>query len=188
MEQGRFPIAAVRLGSSGDLSPIDAFIRQRPSNRWVMLGQHSVQSLDQVWTAWIQATRNELRSAMVARSVDAEFLRYLAGTHHISEAFVRAGWTDTQQHAWVASIPVAEGVANDLGHLQPSATETERFEADLAALVNELGWTVEEIPMTLSIEGMSTLGIDVEGWPDERLQEALIAHILMADDQSSSHR
>ena len=56
---------------------------------------------------------------MVARSVDAEFLRYLAGTHHISEAFTRAGWTDAQEHAWVAYIPVAEGVANDLGHLQP---------------------------------------------------------------------
>jgi hypothetical protein len=188
MEHGRFPIVAVRLGTSDELSPIDAFIRQRPSNRWVMLGQHSVQSLDQVWTAWIQTTRNELRSAMVARSVDAEFLRYLAGTHHISEAFSRAGWTDAQPHAWVAYIPVAEGVANDLGHLQPSATENDRFEADLTALVGELGWTIEEASMNLSIEGMRTLGIDVEGWPDERLHEALIAHILMADDQSSSHR
>jgi len=32
------------------------------------------------------------------------------------------------------------------------------------------------------------LGIDVEGWAEERLEEAILAHVLMADDQSSSHR
>ena len=188
MEQARFPLVAVRPDSSGDSSPIDAFLRQRPSNRWVMLGQHTAQSPDQVWTAWIQTTRNELRSAMVARSVDAEFLRYLAGTHHISEAFTRAGWTDAQEHAWVAYIPVAEGVANDLGHLQPFATESDRFEAEAAALLSDLGWARVDASMDISIEGMRALGIDVDGWPDERMEEALVAHILMADDQSSSHR
>jgi hypothetical protein len=35
---------------------------------------------------------------------------------------------------------------------------------------------------------MRKLGIDVEGWSDERVEESLVAHVLMADDQSSSHR
>ena len=83
---------------------------------------------------------------MVARSIDAEFLRYLAGTHHISEAFARAGLQEGQDHGWVICLPSAHGLENDLGHLQPEADDV-RQDFD-----------------------------------------SIIAHILMADDQSSSHR
>ena len=91
-----FPIAGVQLDGTEPSRAIDGFLKQRADERWVLLGGHAAQSMDQLWTAWIQATRNELREAMVARSIDAEFLRYLAGTHHISEAFARAGLRDGQ--------------------------------------------------------------------------------------------
>ena len=100
----------------------------RPSARWVLLGGHAVMGDEQLWTAWIQASRNELRGRMVARSIDAEFLRYLAGTHHISEAFSRAGLQEGQTTAWVVYLPEAEGLENDLGHLQPVAKDMQPFQ------------------------------------------------------------
>jgi hypothetical protein len=42
--------------------------------------------------------------------------------------------------------------------------------------------------VSFSIEDLERLGVDVEGWSEERLEEAILAHVLMADDQSSSHR
>jgi len=125
---------------------------------------------------------------MVARSVDAEFLRFLAGTHHISEAFSRAGLQEAQSSAWITYVPEAIGQPNDLGHLQPAPGDVAAFEKELQAVVSSLGWEVETSDAILSIEGMRRLGVDVDGWPEDRLEEALLSHILMADDQSSSHR
>ena len=125
---------------------------------------------------------------MVARSIDAEFLRYLAGTHHISEAFTRAGLQEGQTTAWVVYLPEAKGLENDLGHLQPVASENAAFSEQLSTLIDQLDWAPETTEATYSIEGARKLGIDAEGWDDARAPESIIAHILMADDQSSSHR
>ena len=125
---------------------------------------------------------------MVARSVDAEFLRYLAGTHHISEAFARAGVQADQGSAWVVCLPLAVGEANDLGHLQPRSVDDEGFETGLESLLDDLGWEQVNEDLTGSIEGCAILGIDVSGWSENRRFESVVAHVLMADDQSSSHR
>ena len=183
-----FPHANVHLNGEGPKEAIDWFLKHRPSERWVLLGGHAAQGMDQLWTAWVQATRNELRGAMVARSIDAEFLRYLAGTHHISEAFARAGLQPDQQDAWVVYLPEAKGVANDLGHVQPVAIQPESFHADVNMLSGLLKWRPQKSSLSYSIEGAGLLGVDVDGWSKDREEEALVAHILMADDQSSSHR
>ena len=188
MVQQPFPCALVNVGALPAAEAIQLFLKHRPNSRWVLLGQHAVQSTPQMWTAWIQASRNELRDGMVARSVDAEFLRFLAGTHHISEAFSRAGLQENQSSAWITFVPEAIGQPNDLGHLQPMPGDVDAFEEELQTVASSLGWEVESTEAILSIEGMRTLGIDVEGWPEDRLEEALLSHILMADDQSSSHR
>ncbi len=43
--------------------------------------------------------------SQLARGRDAEFLRYLAGTHHISEAFSRAGIQDGVTAGWILYLP-----------------------------------------------------------------------------------
>ena len=183
-----FPCRSVRVGEGSPQSHVEVFLKNRPSPRWVLLGGHAVMSDEQLWTAWIQAARNALRGRMVARSIDAEFLRYLAGTHHISEAFSRAGLQTGQSTAWVVCLPEAEGRENDLGHLQPVATEAIGFQTDLQSLLEQLGWALESNEAHYSIEAAKQLGADAEAWVEVRSQESIIAHILMADDQSSSHR
>jgi tRNA threonylcarbamoyladenosine modification (KEOPS) complex Cgi121 subunit len=188
MEAPSFPCVSVRLPSPDNEAHVAAFLEQRQNQRWVLLGAHAVQGEAQLWTAWVQAVRHELRGSMVARSVDAEYIRYLAGTHHISEAFSRAGLRPGQEEAWILYLPHGDPVENSLGHLQPVAQSSPSFEKDLDLLVKGLNWTIESREMSCSIEGMNYLGIDGSAWPDSRIEEALIAHILMADDQSSSHR
>ena len=183
-----FPCRGVCVGSGSPQSHVDAFLKQRPSSNWVLLGAHAVMSDEQLWTAWIQAARNELRGRMVARSIDAEFLRYLAGTHHISEAFNRAGLQKGQTTAWIVCLPGATGLENDLGHLQPVAQDVLDFKTTLADLLGQLDWSEDSSEMSFSIEGAKQLGIDADGWSEPRVSESIIAHILMADDQSSSHR
>ena len=188
MSTQAFPIVNVDIGGLSPKKAIQHFLEHRPSERWVLLGEHAAQSVDQLWTAWIQATRNELRGCMVARSIDAEFLRYLAGTHHISEAFARAGLQSGQSSAWVLCLPTAEGVENDLGHVQPIAQGALAFSNHLDGFLESLGWPTTSSDVSFSIEGSRILGIDVQGWEKGREFESLIAHVLMADDQSSSHR
>ncbi len=188
MSTPSFPIVNVDIGVLSPKKAIQHFLEHRPNERWVLLGDHAAQSMDQLWTAWIQATRNELRGCMVARGIDAEFLRYLAGTHHISEAFARAGLQTGQTSAWILCLPKAEGADNDLGHVQPIAKDSGMVRDRIEGVVEVLGWSISNTSVSFSIEGASVLGIDLDGWEEERQIESLVAHVLMADDQSSSHR
>ena len=158
--------------------PVGRFLACRPSSRWVVLGHHAAQSLRQLQTAWLQAVRQEGRESMVARSIDAEFLRYLAGTHHIAEAFRRTGLQSGDPHAWILYLPQTEA-PND-GEIPTNDNCME--------VVLSLGWSSSERTPSLSIDGMQRLGIDAQDWPEHRHEEACVAHVLMADDQSSSHR
>ena len=119
MELPPFPCVPVHLDETEHPGGvIAAFLKERPSSRWVLLGTHAVQTHMQLWTAWVKTTRNELRGSCVARSIDAEFMRYLAGTHHVSEAFARAGYQEGSGDAWILHLPQAESSRNSLGHIQ----------------------------------------------------------------------
>ena len=183
-----FPVVNADIKADEAAEAIEKFLKKRPDGRWVLLGNHAVQSTEQLWAAWTKAARNELRGTMVARSIDAEFIRYLAGTHHISEAFARAGLQNGQTSAWIVCLPEAGEVQAESGHAQPQPVFPANFENRAEAFLSSLGWGLSENAMCYSIEGAKQLGIDVESWVSDRRFESLVAHVLMADDQSSSHR
>jgi len=183
-----FPVVNADIKADEAAEAIKKFLKKRPNARWVLLGNHAAQSTEQLWAAWTKAARNELRGTMVARSIDAEFIRYLAGTHHISEAFARAGLQNGQTSAWIVCLPEAEEVQAESGHAQPQPVIPANFENLADTLLSNLEWSPSESDMFYSIEGAKQLGIDVESWVPDRRFESLVAHVLMADDQSSSHR
>ena len=183
-----FPVVNADIKADEAAEAIKKFLEKRPNARWVLLGNHAAQSTEQLWAAWTKAARNELRGTMVARSIDAEFIRYLAGTHHISEAFARAGLQNGQTSAWIVCLPEAEEVQAESGHAQPQPVIPANFEKLADTLLSNLEWNTSERDMVYSIEGAKQLGIDVESWVPDRRFESLVAHVLMADDQSSSHR
>lgn len=189
MELPPFPCVAVHLDETEHPGGvIDAFLKERPSSRWVLLGAHAVQTHMQLWTAWVKTTRNELRGSCVARSIDAEFMRYLAGTHHVSEAFARAGYQEGSGDAWILHLPQAESSRNSLGHIHPFIPEVVTVPEEISTLLHLLGAETKDSPISLSIEGAELLGADAHSVEFDNLEERLIAHISMADDQSVSHR
>ena len=70
---------------------VHSFQESQPSDRWVFCGDEVAQTPRQLWTAAVVSSRNIERSTAQARTLDAEFLRVLSGTHNVSEAFKRAG-------------------------------------------------------------------------------------------------
>lgn len=171
---------------SDEVDAIGRFLSLRPSARWVLLGHHAAQFIQQLQAAWNQAVRQEVRQSMVARSIDAEFLRYLGGTHHIAEAFRRTGVKSGEGQGWIVHLDSAAKA--DEVHAQPTPAGKLASVAEESALIQSLGWAVNGNDITPSIAGMKRLGINTDDWSKGREEEACIAHVLMADDQSSSHR
>ena len=103
-----FPCFAWRSGGSVDGKKLlQVFLEQRPNAQWVLVGEGCAQSELQLWTAWNCASRRWIRSTALARSMDAEFLRYLCGTHHVSEAFKRAGVREGDTAGFLIFLPDA---------------------------------------------------------------------------------
>ncbi|MDE0557145.1 MAG: hypothetical protein OSB30_01565 [Candidatus Poseidoniaceae archaeon] len=163
---------------------IGKFLENRFDERWMLVAQHAVQFEQQLWTAWNCCERNFANGNQLARGRDAEFLRYIAGTHHVSEAFSRAGIQDGVTAGWILYLPKPilkqEGVAG----LQPSGCDeiiSSQFESDCHKLLSNLGLQyADEIP-TFSPEAAKKLGLVTEGIAQENLQQGLVGHILSAD-------
>ena len=189
MELPSFPCIAVGLDELDHPNGvISTFLKERPSQRWVLIGFHAAQSMSQMWTAWVKTTRNELRESCVARSIDAEFMRYLAGTHHVSEAFERSGYQDGTLCAWIVHLPAAESSSNSLGHTHPMIPVEASLPVEYPSLLSAMKMNPIGAEMSYSIEGAKRLGIEFVDESQINIEEALIAHVLMADDQSASHR
>ena len=75
-----------------------------PNQRWVFCRSDVAQTSRQLWTATTVSNRNTERGTAQARTLDAEFLRVLAGTHNVSEAFKRAGLQNKSTSGWLLHI------------------------------------------------------------------------------------
>jgi hypothetical protein len=119
----------------------------------VLLASDVVASERQIAAAAIAAKRRWERGSAVARSLGAEFMRCLAGSHHVGEAIRAVGLASKATSGWVV------GLAVDLGEVE------QRMES--AGLQS-----VDAHPMTAN--GRSRLGLPSEG-DAELLSIGLIA-------------
>lgn len=175
MEMPEFPCYRVDISHSGE-SLVSRFIELRPNQNWLLLADYAAQSHQQLWTAWLLTRRAFLQKRALARSIDAEFLRYIAGTHHVSEAFRKVGINDTHKHAWIIYLPEYEIVE---GEITPTNWSNETNEI-LDHLVTELSLrTAPGIPK-LSIEGLKILGLEIDKL-SELTNDSLVAHTISTD-------
>lgn len=162
-------------------SMLSAFLSRRPDSQWVMVGQDCAQSDTQLWSAWQCASRRWLRNSSLANSLDAEFLRYLSGTHHVSEAFKRAGVNDGDSSGFLVWLPFCQ-----LSVQQPSDLEIEAFDMDsIVAQASEffahLGVEGSNKPLELSKKGAQRLGFVFENNDSLYDENTLVGHILSAE-------
>ncbi len=127
---------------------VSDWIENRPSNRWAMIAGPIPSSDRHLWAAWHISTRNEARNSMVARTIDAEFIRILAGTHQIRVAFDRIGPRTGDDHVWIVHLPTTTGIDSN-GLLQEYPTydsNIERKASDLMPWLNGELRTARPIP------------------------------------------
>lgn len=154
---------------------VHSFQESQPSDRWVFCGNEVAQTPRQLWTAAVVSSRNIERSTAQARTLDAEFLRVLAGTHNVSEAFKRAGLAQGAQSGWLLHIP---NIDEPLSH--------EDVSSSAQSLLTNLGLTKTEASLQINHNGAEKLGIALDGETEAiRIEAALIGHILLADVNTS---
>jgi tRNA threonylcarbamoyladenosine modification (KEOPS) complex Cgi121 subunit len=168
-------------------SPVEAgvftktFLKHRPTEHWVLVGQGIAQCHMQLWTAWNSAARRQQRGTSLARSFDAEFLRYMAGTHHVSEAFKRAGVRDGDRTGCFILLPSLskEGEMP----VMPSSREVEQFERQALQLASSMDVNIVDAELQCNTEGSKRLGIQV-GEDTVVTCDLLIGHVLTSEFNS----
>ena len=175
MEMPKFPCFRVDVSNCKD-DLIDQFLEKRPSQNWLLLAEYAAQSEQQLWTAWLLSQRSFIRNRALARSIDAEFLRYMAGTHHVSEAFKKAGISLTQKMAWIIHLPDYE-IKED--EIYPKV-DLEKSSQTLNTLVDDLGMSHADGKPEITLEGLLKLGIDV-ATIDDKTEDIIIGFTISSD-------
>lgn len=181
MEMGSFPCLAWSKTGSSPKEVLKNFLQIRPSQRWLMIGGHAAHCDNQLWTAWHCSVRRFLRGSQLARTIDAEFIRFIAGTHHISEAFQRAGVSDTDSDGWLIYLPeIVSGDSTDETIL-PSLDYKDFFEKESQQIIESLNLSVSDTPLKLDLENAIKLGMNVDDLLIENFEDALIGFILSSE-------
>lgn len=175
MEMPDFPCFRVDITACSK-NLVQKFIEARPNQNWLLMADEAAQSEQQLWTAWLLSKRALEQNRALARSVDAEFLRYIAGTHHVSEAFRKVGITDFHTSAWVVCLPDYQQKG---GEISP-VIDSELLDGSMAEMCNRLNFTRIPGRPKLSIEGITKLGIDIEEI-GENTEDSLIGLTISTD-------
>ena len=158
---------------------VKTWLEIRPSERWVMISGVVATSERHLWAVWSHAVRNEALGKMVARTIDAEFIRILSGTHQIRVAFERAGVRNGDEHAWLLHLPLHPGF-DDHGQSKIYPNIDKKNELDASKAMTWLNgdlWTARPSPNT---DGPKRLGINRD-LSFEQIEQVILAHAASAD-------
>lgn len=155
------------------------WIERRPSDRWALIAGPIPSSDRHLWASWHVATRNEERDSMVARTIDAEFIRILAGTHQIRLAFDRIGPREGDGHVWIVYLPRTTGIdSNGLLEEYPAHEPAiEQMASDLMPWLNGELRTARPVP---NREGADRLEIP-SSEPISGIESSMIMMAASAD-------
>lgn len=147
---------------------------------WCLLGAGSLGSERQLWATWSGVVDNQQNDRMKARSMEVEFIRLLAGTHNIDQAFRRVGLNEGDEEGWLAYIPDAEVGEGEDVHLPYLNWRDLNHEAErLAFSVNAV---IQSMRPSMALLDAEKLGLEVN---ISKVDEAsLLAHVANADSQS----
>ena len=166
---GQPPFPAWRVDFSQPLTDSAKFIRTfleaRSGDSWLLLTSTAVAGERQLWSAWLALHQRVRNDSMRSIGQDGEFLRLIAGTHHISMGFRRAGLADGDDGAWLVHLPPSDGV-DELPDLDMSALKLQAQQ-----LADDCEFALTDARPQPTAAGMVRLGIIDE---DDRVLAELI--------------
>ena len=175
MEMPPFPCFMVDISTRQD-DLIGDFLAERPSQNWLMLADYAALTDHQLWTAWLLSQRAFTKGKALARSIDAEFLRYIAGTHHVSEAFKKVGIQKSHDKAWIVYLPEYEEKDGELYPLIDLVQSKEIF----VEIAENLGIQQIESRPEITFDGLDRLGIPITKL-DEITEDIIIGFVISSD-------
>lgn len=178
MEMPPFPCFMVDI-SSYKTDLIGDFLEVRPNHNWLMMADYAALTGDQLWTAWLFSQRAFATGRALARSLDTEFLRYIAGTHHVSEAFKKVGVQKSHNKAWIVNLPNFE---EKEGELYP-IVDLKDLEEIVSMISQKLGLLTINSTPKITKHGLDKLGIDVAEI-DDSVADIIIGFIISSDINS----
>ena len=185
MAQPPVPCFAWRSGDPVDAKKLlGAFLELRPNAQWVMVGDGCIQSDLQMWTAWMCASRRWIRKSSLARSLDAEFLRYLSGTHHVSEAFKRAGVREADLAGFVLFLPEATATDDTQTDCKAIEYQFDEIQSQAVSMFSQLELEADGKEYVLSKPGAIRLGMKFDFENEVLTESALLGHILSSEFNS----
>lgn len=175
MEMPPFPCFMVDISTRQD-DLIGDFLAERPSQNWLMLADYAALTDHQLWTAWLLSQRAFAKGKALARSIDAEFLRYIAGTHHVSEAFKKVGIQKSHDKAWIVYLPEYEEKDGELYPLIDLVQSKEIF----VEIAENLGIQQIKSRPEITLDGLDRLGIPITKL-DETTEDIIIGFVISSD-------
>jgi len=175
MEMPPFPCFMVDISTRQD-DLIGDFLAERPSQNWLMLADYAALTDHQLWTAWLLSQRAFAKGKALARSIDAEFLRYIAGTHHVSEAFKKVGIQKSHEKAWIVYLPEYEEKDGELYPLIDLVQSKEIF----VEIAENLGIQQVESRPEITLDGLDRLGIPITKL-DDITEDIIIGFVISSD-------
>ncbi|MDP6869235.1 MAG: hypothetical protein QGI21_00470 [Candidatus Poseidoniaceae archaeon] len=159
VSQPQFPCVRVKFPEAltDSRSVVMRWIDVREDASWVLVCGDSLASEVHGWVALTVMNRNHKRDKMKSNSRDAEFMRLISGTHHVSASFKRAGLINGDTEGWIIHL---DGDMN----------------SDFDSHVDKMGFTKIEVRPSIELFSAERMGIE-----NGSSEDVAIGHIHLAD-------
>ena len=179
-----FPCWGLSMSSPvEDVSTLaQTLLEWRENDRWLLLGRHAAISEKQLWTAWAGVGGRKSHDTMRSHSLDAEFIRLIAGTHQIRIGFQRAGLSDGDQTAWLIHLPeFSDGTIGEMKWPELNRVALDQEADRLMCVLNATLLPHAPVPHEESVQRLE-LEIEEGRKSDiDSIHRSALAHIALAD-------
>ena len=161
---------------------VNSFLEWRNDERWLLLGGPAAVSEKQLWTAWLGLASRHNQSKMRANSLDAEFIRLIAGTHQIRIGFERAGLANGDQTAWLVHLP--EFPTETVSEIKWPSLDRVALDREAGRLMCTLDAKLvphAPIPHEESVQRLNLQVEDSSSLDFRAIERSALAHIALAD-------
>ena len=164
-----------------DLNSIFKFIEKlnelKTDNRWLLLAFDVAASERHLWTAWYSTKRNQKNGKMVANSVDAEFIRLIAGTHQVKIAFNNAGIRKGDESSWIIRLPESD-IGNGIDEVYINRDSYNDHDSEASLLIEKMGGELISQRPIATLKGLMRIDYDKEVNETQSLEECFILHLV----------
>ncbi|MBT3600431.1 MAG: hypothetical protein HOE00_06280 [Euryarchaeota archaeon] len=156
---------------------LSMFNELKTDNRWLLLAFDVAASERHLWTAWYSTKRNQKNGKMVANSVDAEFIRLIAGTHQVKIAFNNAGIRKGDESSWIIRLPESD-IGNGIDEVYINRDSYNDHDSEASLLIEKMGGELISQRPIATLKGLMRIDYDKEVNETQSLEECFILHLV----------